>query len=445
MGEVRNVVLGGGLAGLMAAMTVQQAGEDDWIVLERGDRAGGHASSVSRDGYVFDYGPHILFTADPEMEALIRDLLGDNLRSQERRALIYHEAHGPLHAVPVPGPPARASRPARPRLPRRARAGRRGARARRVRADELRGVDARHVRRRDLRPADDPVRPEDLDCRAEHDGLRLDRQARADPRRGADHPRRAHRRRRADRRDRAVLVPVARRDRGRCRRRSPSASRRSSCGRDVERIDLDAARRHLRGRGRVRVRRHGLHPAAQHAPRLVRRPPAADRATLCGRLQYQGIFNVNVGVEPAVRSPTRTGSTSTRTRFRSTGSRSPATSARTTSRRARAPSRSRSPSRAAGRSTPRRSSSRPSTALRRAKILIPDDDHRPRARRGDLACLRHLRPRASAQHVTIIRGWLEEQRVWTAGRFGEWGYLNMDHAMVSGRAAGEAVLRSRAA
>jgi len=111
MGEVRNVVLGGGLAGLMAAMTVQQAGEDDWIVLERGDRAGGHASSVSRDGYVFDYGPHILFTADPSMEALIRDLLGDNLRSQERRALIYHEepdihtrfpfqAH--LHGLPVP-------------------------------------------------------------------------------------------------------------------------------------------------------------------------------------------------------------------------------------------------------------------------------------------------------------------------------------------------------
>ena len=65
MSEGQNVVLGGGLAGLMAAMTLQQAGEPDWIVLEQGDRAGGHASSVARDGYVFDYGPHILFTADP--------------------------------------------------------------------------------------------------------------------------------------------------------------------------------------------------------------------------------------------------------------------------------------------------------------------------------------------------------------------------------------------
>ena len=65
MGEVRNVVLGGGLAGLMAAMTSSRRARTDWIVLERGDRAGGHASSVARDGYVFDYGPHILFTADP--------------------------------------------------------------------------------------------------------------------------------------------------------------------------------------------------------------------------------------------------------------------------------------------------------------------------------------------------------------------------------------------
>ena len=112
MGEGQNVVLGGGLAGLTAAMTLQEAGEADWTVLERGSKPGGHASSVLRDGYVFDYGPHILFTADPGMEALIRDLLGDNLRSQERRALIFHEGAGGiytrfpfqahLHGLPVP-------------------------------------------------------------------------------------------------------------------------------------------------------------------------------------------------------------------------------------------------------------------------------------------------------------------------------------------------------
>lgn len=110
MPERHDVVLGGGLAGLAAAFTLHQAGEDHWLVLEKEERPGGHARSVELDGYVFDYGPHILFTNDPEIEALIRDLLGDNLRAQERQAFIYHAAHdlytrfpfqAHLHGLPV--------------------------------------------------------------------------------------------------------------------------------------------------------------------------------------------------------------------------------------------------------------------------------------------------------------------------------------------------------
>ena len=93
MSERQNVVLGGGLTGLTAAMTLQKGGLRGWIVLEKEDRPGGHARSITIDGYVFDFGPHILFTIDEQMEALIRDLLGDNLRSQERRAFIYHGSH----------------------------------------------------------------------------------------------------------------------------------------------------------------------------------------------------------------------------------------------------------------------------------------------------------------------------------------------------------------
>jgi UDP-galactopyranose mutase len=89
----QNLILGGGLAGLTAAYALQSAGEDQWLVLEKERRPGGHARSVEVDGYVFDYGPHILFTNDPELEALIRDLLGDNLRAQERQAFIYHAAY----------------------------------------------------------------------------------------------------------------------------------------------------------------------------------------------------------------------------------------------------------------------------------------------------------------------------------------------------------------
>jgi protoporphyrinogen oxidase len=92
LAERRNVILGAGLAGLTAAYALQQAGEESWVVLEKETRPGGHARSHDVDGYVFDYGPHILFTNDRDIEALIRELLGDNLRAQERQAFIYHRA-----------------------------------------------------------------------------------------------------------------------------------------------------------------------------------------------------------------------------------------------------------------------------------------------------------------------------------------------------------------
>src|SRR6266508_1129802 len=87
-----DIVLGAGLAGLTAALTLQAA-DEDWLVLEQEERPGGHARSMHLDGFVFDYGPHILFTNEPEIESLIRDLLGENMRAQERRAFIYHAEH----------------------------------------------------------------------------------------------------------------------------------------------------------------------------------------------------------------------------------------------------------------------------------------------------------------------------------------------------------------
>ena len=93
MVERQDVILGAGLAGLTAAYTLQLAGEDHWQVYERESTVGGLARTMEVDGFRFDYGPHILFTIDREMEALIRDLLGDNFHAQERRAYIYHRAH----------------------------------------------------------------------------------------------------------------------------------------------------------------------------------------------------------------------------------------------------------------------------------------------------------------------------------------------------------------
>jgi len=93
MSERQDIILGAGLSGLTAALTLQRAGEDHWQIYERESNVGGLARTVEVDGFRFDYGPHILFTIDKEMEELIRDLLGDNFHAQERRAYIYHRAH----------------------------------------------------------------------------------------------------------------------------------------------------------------------------------------------------------------------------------------------------------------------------------------------------------------------------------------------------------------
>jgi UDP-galactopyranose mutase len=52
---------------------------------------------------------------------------------------------------------------------------------------------------------------------------------------------------------------------------------------------------------------------------------------------------------------------------------------------------------------------------------------------------------AHGRNVSTIREWLLEQRIWTAGRFGEWQYFNMDHSMASGKAAADAILADRRA
>src|SRR4051812_26176174 len=93
MGDREDVILGAGLTGLSAALAFRDGGEDHWQIYEQEDRVGGHARSIVRDGYTFDYGPHILFAADTETEELIRDLLAGNFTAQERQAFIYHRAY----------------------------------------------------------------------------------------------------------------------------------------------------------------------------------------------------------------------------------------------------------------------------------------------------------------------------------------------------------------
>lgn len=106
MQHTENVVLGGGLTGLSAAYHLN----GPTTVYERGSRPGGLACSEEVNGFLFDYAPHILFPETEYAAKLIRELLGDNINVQGRKAFLYHlkydlyskfpfQSH--LHGLPV--------------------------------------------------------------------------------------------------------------------------------------------------------------------------------------------------------------------------------------------------------------------------------------------------------------------------------------------------------
>ncbi len=116
------VVIGAGPAGLTAALTLAHAGVPV-MVCEAGDRVGGIARSESYKGYRFDVGGHRFLTKVPEIEALWRDWLGDELLTVHRQSRILYDRRffdyplrlpnvlgnlGPLESARIVGSYARA-------------------------------------------------------------------------------------------------------------------------------------------------------------------------------------------------------------------------------------------------------------------------------------------------------------------------------------------------
>src|SRR3954464_13072525 len=84
---MRVAILGGGACGTTAAWHLARAGAEV-TVLEREPRVGGLCGTHERDGFRFDFGGHRFITRNPDIDALVRSLLGGDLRERKRSSII---------------------------------------------------------------------------------------------------------------------------------------------------------------------------------------------------------------------------------------------------------------------------------------------------------------------------------------------------------------------
>lgn len=80
------VIAGAGLAGLSTAYHLQ---ESPYRLFEREHEVGGLCRSYRTDGFTFDYTGHLLHFRQPEIKALVERLLEGKLRKHARKSFIY--------------------------------------------------------------------------------------------------------------------------------------------------------------------------------------------------------------------------------------------------------------------------------------------------------------------------------------------------------------------
>jgi protoporphyrinogen oxidase len=86
----RTVVVGAGVAGLTLAERLLASGSGGTVtVLEREDHPGGLGRTFSRDGFLFDIGPHRFHTSDPAVQSYLLEVLGDDFITMPRASSVY--------------------------------------------------------------------------------------------------------------------------------------------------------------------------------------------------------------------------------------------------------------------------------------------------------------------------------------------------------------------
>jgi protoporphyrinogen oxidase len=88
---MKTIIIGAGLSGLSLAYHLEKKGEKDYILLESSLEVGGLCKSIRKEGFTFDFGPHMLHLRDNEIIELVKELLKDELTWNNRKAGILLE------------------------------------------------------------------------------------------------------------------------------------------------------------------------------------------------------------------------------------------------------------------------------------------------------------------------------------------------------------------
>lgn len=86
------VIIGAGLTGISTAYHLEKNGFFDYILFEKEETSGGLCRSVKQDGFTFDFTGHLLHASDPYFRELLTSLIGlDNLNVINRRSFVYSQ------------------------------------------------------------------------------------------------------------------------------------------------------------------------------------------------------------------------------------------------------------------------------------------------------------------------------------------------------------------
>jgi protoporphyrinogen oxidase len=84
------VIIGAGLTGLSTAYHLEQSSFFDYHFFEKEQNLGGLCRTIKQDGFTFDYTGHLLHISDPYFRSFIQNTIGfDQLHSIQRRSFIY--------------------------------------------------------------------------------------------------------------------------------------------------------------------------------------------------------------------------------------------------------------------------------------------------------------------------------------------------------------------